>query len=245
MSYTYIGNELDLFAAATTWKSYFRRRIRPYLGAEVLEVGAGLGGTTRLLCRGNFKRWVCLEPDPALAARLNEELVAGRLPACCSLEIGALGDGPAEAEYDSILYMDVIEHIEDDAAELARAAKRLKPGGFVVVLSPAHNWLYTPFDKAIGHYRRYSKKTLKAISPPGLKLVKLNYMDSIGMFASIANKVSLKSASPNARQIAFWDKVMVRMSKVVDPVLGYTVGKSILGVWQRPLDSAAPGEASR
>ena len=56
--YHYVGDELDLFSEARRWKAYFRRRILPYLGAEVLEVGAGLGGTTRALCRGTEARWV-------------------------------------------------------------------------------------------------------------------------------------------------------------------------------------------
>src|SRR5262249_55712173 len=66
--YTYVGSELDLFATATTWKAYVRRRLEPYLGREVLEVGAGQGGTTRFLIRPDVVLWVCLEPDPSLAA---------------------------------------------------------------------------------------------------------------------------------------------------------------------------------
>lgn len=235
MTYTYVGTELDLFAAATTWKGYLQRRVAPYLGRDVLEVGAGLAGTTRLLCRGEQRTWLCLEPDPNLAARLAEEIREGRLPACCRMEVGTLADRPAEPEYDTLLYIDVLEHIEDDAAELARAAEWLRPGGYIVVLSPAHQWLYTPFDKAIGHFRRYSKRTLAAAGPPGLELVKLNYMDSVGMLASLGNRVMLNRSMPKPSQIAVWDKMMVPVSKLLDPVLGYSVGKSVLGVWRRPL----------
>ena len=65
--YTYIGSELELFSHASNWKAYHARLIRPYLGDEVLEVGAGIGATTASLYSGNQKRWVCLEPDLALA----------------------------------------------------------------------------------------------------------------------------------------------------------------------------------
>ncbi len=242
MSYTYVGTELDLFAAATRWKAYLRRRIAPYLGADVLEVGAGLGGTTRLLCRSETRRWVCLEPDPALAARLQIEIAEGRLPSCCSIEVGTLGDGPAEAEFDSILYMDVLEHIEDDHAEMERAARRLTPGGYVIVVSPAHNWLFSAFDKAIGHHRRYTKATLRATAPPTLELVRLDYLDSVGMLASLGNRMVLGSAMPTARQIAVWDKLMVPISRVIDPLLRYAVGKSILGVWRKPVQADGRGD---
>lgn len=239
--YQYVGAELDLFAAAVRWKAYFRRRIAPYLGNEVLEVGAGLGGTTRALCRGDEKRWVCLEPDPSLATRLEAEQAEGRLPRCCDVIVGTLDDQLPTDRFDSVLYMDVLEHIEGDRAEMVQAARRVKPGGYVIALSPAHQWLFTPFDKSIGHCRRYSKASLKAITPEGLDLVWLGYLDSVGFFASLANKLLLRQSMPTPTQIAFWDSVLVRMSEWVDPILGFRAGKSVLAIWRSPSTS---GEAT-
>ena len=232
--YRYVGDELDLFAAATRWKAYFRRMIAPYLGTEVLEVGAGLGGTTRALCRGDERRWVCLEPDPHLAGRLRAEQAAGRLPARCEVIVGTLAEQLTADRFDTILYMDVLEHIEADAAEVARAARRVAPGGHIIALSPAHQWLYTPFDRAIGHCRRYTKRTLGALTPPGLELAWLGYLDSVGFFASLANRALLRQAMPTPAQVRFWDRALVRASEWVDPALGHRAGKSVLGVWRRP-----------
>ncbi len=81
--YTYVGAELDLFATATNWKSYVRRQLSPYIGRDVLEVGAGFGGTTRMLCGGDHDTWTYLEPDPALAGRLADSIRSGDLPRCC------------------------------------------------------------------------------------------------------------------------------------------------------------------
>ena len=92
MSYVYVGTELDLFAAAEQWKSYVQRQVAPYLGRQVLEVGAGHGGTTRVLCGDGPKRWVCLEPDSSLADRLIAAISAGELPDCCEARIGTLAD---------------------------------------------------------------------------------------------------------------------------------------------------------
>lgn len=231
--YTYVGTELELFADATVWKSYLRRRIAPYLGAEVLEVGAGLGTTTRFLCCGDHRRWVCLEPDPALAGRLERTIRDGELPGCCSAVVGVLDQIEAAGLFDTALYIDVLEHIKDDRGELGRAAATLKAGGHVVVLSPAHDWLYSPFDKEIGHYRRYSHRALRAITPPSLELVRLEYLDAVGLLASSANRLLLRQSRPTARQIAIWDKGMVRLSRWLDPLLGHNLGKSVLGVWRR------------
>ena len=232
-TFTYVGSELDLFASARNWKAYFRDQLAPYLGDDVLEVGAGLGGTTRVLCRGTERRWVGLEPDPALAGRLLDEVRSGSLPGCCEVRVGTL-EGVDEAEtFDTILYMDVLEHIEDDKAEVARAARHLRPGGHVIALSPAHQWLFTPFDEAIGHHRRYSRAGFGALATGELATVRLVYLDSIGFFASLANKLILKSAMPKPSQIAFWDRVLVRMSRMTDPIFGYSAGKSVLAVWRK------------
>jgi hypothetical protein len=146
---------------------------------------------------------------------------------------GTLDDLHAEARFDAILYIDVLEHIEDDRAELVRAAQRLNPGGSVIVLSPAHQFLFTPFDAAIGHFRRYSRRSLAAVGPVALRTRKLVYLDAAGMLASAGNRLLLRSAMPTEAQILTWDRLLVPVSRVIDPLFGYRVGKSVLGVWQR------------
>jgi ubiquinone/menaquinone biosynthesis C-methylase UbiE len=231
---TYVGTELELFAGATVWKSYLASRIVPHLGDEVLEVGAGLGGTTRRLCVGPHARWVCLEPDPALADQITRAVRDGELPDSCRVELGTTRDMDGAAPFDAILYIDVLEHIEDDRGEVERAYRLLKPGGRIIALSPAHPWLYTPFDRAIGHYRRYTRKSFAAIAPHGAETVRLDYLDSVGLLASLGNKLILHSDMPKPGQIAFWDRVLVRLSKVVDPLVFHAMGKSVLAIWRRP-----------
>ena len=231
--YVYVGEELELFAAAVNWKRYFRSKIVRYFGADVLEVGAGLGGTTKLLCGDAVRRWVCLEPDAALAEQLGRSIESGDLPACCRVVVGSVADLAGEPPFDTIIYIDVLEHIEDDAGELARAATLLAPGGRLVVLAPAHQFLFSPFDEAIGHYRRYTRKTLAAAAPEALDTLRIFYLDSVGFFASLANRLLLRSAMPTAGQIAVWDKLMVPPSRWVDPLLAYRTGKSVVGVWRK------------
>lgn len=228
----YAGSELEIFAAASNWKAYYKRIIRRYVGREVLEVGAGMGATTAALCEGEG-RWLCLEPDAKLASRIAKLIAGGELPACCKAQAGTIRDVPATEAFDTILYIDVLEHIEDDLNEVKAASERLKDGGFLVILAPAHQQLYTPFDAKIGHYRRYNKRSLSALIPKNLAQRTLVYVDSVGGMASLANRYLLRSEMPSRRQIAFWDKTMIPFSKLLDPLLGYTVGKSIIGVWQK------------
>jgi SAM-dependent methyltransferase len=233
-SYAYPGGELALFANARNWKSYFAERLRPNVRGAVLEVGAGMGATTEALWHPGCSSWTCLEPDPSLAGAIDR--AARSLSARgANLEVRATtiaGLDPA-AKFDTILYIDVIEHIEDDRAELARAADRLLPGGRLVVLAPAHQRLYTPFDAAIGHHRRYSADTLAALSPPGLRELEVFYLDSVGLLASLANRLLLRQSMPTPRQIAMWDSVFVPASVRLDALLRFRLGKTVVGVWER------------
>ena len=128
--YEYEGSELGHFAAASCWKRYFGSFLKPHLSGDVLEVGAGLGGTIPYLCTGNETSWTCLEPDPQLAAQIEASAHKANVPLTPRVIVGTLADCDPQAErFDSILYIDVLEHIEDDATELNRAAELLKPGG--------------------------------------------------------------------------------------------------------------------
>ncbi len=233
-SYTYAGDELRLFAVAANWKDYFRSRLLPYIGGDVLEVGAGLGATTQHLCTPGPRSWTCLEPDAELAKQLVEVVRNADLPLPAEIVVGTTGDLTPTRLFDTILYIDVLEHIEEDAAELRTAAQHLRPGGHLIVLSPAHQWLFSPFDKVIGHYRRYTRASLQAVAPEGLLTERLFYLDSIGFFASLANRVLLRQQYPTVQQIRAWDRYLVPVSRRVDGLLGYRAGKTVVGVWRQP-----------
>jgi SAM-dependent methyltransferase len=232
----YPGTELEIFAEARTWKRYFRAQLRPFVRGRVLEVGAGIGANTPLLWESPDCTWTCLEPDPQLAARLAESAAkdASLLPGQPELFVGFVGQLAVDRKFDAILYIDVLEHIEDDQRELREAAQRLAAGGHLIVLSPAWPFLYSPFDRAIGHYRRYTRRSLLQAAPAELSLEWVRYLDSAGMLASLANRWLLRSPTPSARQIGFWDRVLVPVSKRLDPVVRYQLGKTVVGVWRRP-----------
>jgi 2-polyprenyl-3-methyl-5-hydroxy-6-metoxy-1,4-benzoquinol methylase len=230
----YVGSELDLFAQARNWKRYVRRQLAAFIRGDVLEVGAGIGGTTQCLYSGEQRSWTCLEPDTTLAERirpaLRDQMADGD---ALEIVVGTVEDLPDRPNYDALLYIDVLEHIEQDGDELRRAARLLRPGGRLIVLSPAHGWLYSPFDEAIGHHRRYTRSTLRAVQPPGVTLRRCRYLDSVGLLASLGNRLMLKSPQPTLRQIAFWDRLLVPASRLLDPLLGYRFGKTVYAVWQR------------
>lgn len=228
----YAGDELGVFARAYNWKRYYATWLIPYIHGDVLEVGGGIGGTTPWLCSGNARSWVFLEPDATLVGQAREAFARDPLPLAAQLLVGDLTTLGEDRKFDCVLYIDVLEHIEDDAGELRMAVQHLNPGGVLIVLSPAFEALYSKFDRHIGHYRRYTKASLREIAPATLTCVKLIYLDSVGMILSLANRLLIDTAHPTEGQVRIWDRYVVPLSRCIDPLLRSKLGKTIVGVWR-------------
>lgn len=231
---SYQGKELDIFRHAMHWKKYWSFIVKPYINGDVLEVGAGIGENTLLFQNADWSTWVCLEPDKQLAMRIESTLESVGIAYRYEVITGTLLGVDKNQKFDTILYIDVLEHIEDHEAELKHAALRLKEGGRLIILSPAHQMLYTPFDHSIGHFRRYNKELLASVVPDKFVREKLIYLDCVGLIASLGNRIFLRQKMPSLRQIRIWDRFMVPVSQVLDKWFFYCIGKTIIGIWEKP-----------
>ncbi len=224
---SFIGCELELFENARHWKRYWSEKLRKYISGATLEVGAGIGSNSEYLLTDSVAHLTLLEPEVKMFAMLNSKSYSNRIT-CVKGRIGDLAQ-----TFDTVVYIDVLEHIEDDYAETASAYDRLGVGGMLVVLAPAWPFLFSPFDKAVGHHRRYTKGSLRKAIDPRFETVSEFYLDSIGLFASLANRLFLRAAAPSHRQIEAWDRLMVPVSRVIDRLLFYSVGKTVVGVYRK------------
>jgi hypothetical protein len=231
--YTYPGLELDMFAEASNWRRYWASQIIPYISGRVLEVGAGLGINTPVLSCEKVEQWLMLEPDGNMAAQLEAAVDEGALDKRCKVINGTLQSLASGLQFDTIIYIDVLEHIEDDRSEFNLASEFLVDGGHIIVLAPAHEWLFSEFDQAVGHYRRYNAKTLVNAAPETLVPLVSKYLDCIGIFCSIGNRMLLRSSIPQLSQIRFWDHILVRISRVLDPIFFYKLGKTLIVVFRK------------
>jgi len=231
--YEYEGKELELFAVANNWKGYWSKEMSPYLRGSVLEVGSGISSISKLFPQKDFSSWTCLEPDSAQCNKILHEIKLGNLSQRVKVVNGNINSLKNLMKFDTIFYIDVLEHIELDKQELINAANCLSAHGYIAILSPAHNFLFSNFDISVGHFRRYNIKMLNEITPESLKIVSIFYLDSLGMFASFFNKFYLKTKDPTLTQILFWDRFIVPVSKLLDKVIFYKVGKSIVCIYQK------------
>lgn len=215
------------------WKRYVASMITPYLSGSVMEVGAGIGANVNFLNHPNITDWTLVEPDPAFFDLLNERKKNGDLPEKCKIFQGTLEELPAGQLANSIIYIDVLEHIHEHHQEIENAIAHLHPGGYLVILAPAHPSLYSDFDREIGHFRRYTPDQLKALFPCGRgEFVKACHIDHMGYFLSLVNRYIVKKSMPSYTSIRIWDRYLVPVSKKIDKLFHYRNGKSVILVWQ-------------
>jgi 2-polyprenyl-3-methyl-5-hydroxy-6-metoxy-1,4-benzoquinol methylase len=149
------------------------RKVRPPRGARILEIGCATGHNLGMLAR--FGAVEAVELDEAARAiasqRLGRPVAEARLPELA---------GVPEQSYDLVALLDVLEHVEDDRAALASIARRLKPGGALLITVPAFQWMWSVHDEVNHHKRRYTKQTLRAaIAQAGLRADFVGYFNSI------------------------------------------------------------------
>ncbi|MCC2976118.1 class I SAM-dependent methyltransferase [Sphingomonas sp. PL-96] len=154
--------------------------------ARILEIGCGTGHNLPMLAQ--FGAVDAIEIDAAAreiaSSRLGKPVGEAPLPDL---------PGVPEASYDMIAVLDVVEHIEDDVAALAGMARRLKPGGKILVTVPAHPWMWSAHDVVNHHHRRYSKASLaEAIAEAGLTHNGLRYFNSLLFPAALAARAAGK-----------------------------------------------------
>ena len=174
------ADDLEQLGTAKRFFDWVLDEFDPYLHGRVLEVGAGFGTITRMLAdRYPSLEIVALEPADNMVAELAS--FAAFEPRVHA-EHGTLATTEVGNGFDAVLYLNVLEHINDDAGELRLAAETLRPGGTLCMFGPAHEWLYSELDYKAGHYRRYRLGDLRRIvEAAGFQVRSLRYFDTLGV----------------------------------------------------------------
>ena len=223
----YPGAELDSFDKATVWRKYVFFLVEKFIKGSVLEVGAGIGSFTN-----NYKHipteLTLSEIDADNLMKIKNKFSETNF-SFTNKETKDLNQ-----KFDTIMYLNVLEHIEKDNDEILHAFDKLKQNGCLILLVPAHNKLFSKFDKAVGHFKRYEKNFFEKIHIKGSSVKKLLYLDSMGYFLYYLNKIFYKEeVYPSKFKIFIWDKIFTPISIVLDKLLFYKYGKNILYIIQK------------
>lgn len=229
----YEGTELEATAQARNYNRWILDSIRPFLGPVIAEVGAGQGNFTRELSQLQPQRLIAIEPSANLFPRLQHTTRGIR-----SVEVhhATLADISAHLTdaVDSVVYINVLEHIADDQSELAHAHRALKPGGTLCIFVPALPWLMTPFDASIGHHRRYRRPQLEdLVRGSGYQVLRSRYFDLFGILSWLL-AFKLLRLQMGTRNVRFYDRFAVPLARGLDRLASPPLGKSLLLIARKP-----------
>jgi len=226
---TYTLADQELMSRAPNYFAWQSRLVLPHVGRRVVEIGCGIGNFTGMLLDRELV--VAIDVEPACVERLRE-----RYPARENLHALVCGDVSSLGQFapDSIVCLNVLEHVQDDAAMLRDMASILQSGGTIVLLVPAFPALYGPIDRKLGHYRRYTRRSVSSLAERcGLAVRRIRYMNTVGLLGWWWNARVFRREVQSARQIELFDRVVAPLMSRVEDVVPPPFGQSLLAVLER------------
>ena len=219
----YEGWELEHFDNSDNFRNYQNDLFKNHLKGHVAEVGPGNGENLQIY-KDKVEILELYEPSKVLFENLISKFGSDK-KFIIKNEVFSL----KENTYDSILYLDVLEHIENDHQEIIKAFNSLKEGGKLIINVPAFQHLYSNFDKDVKHFRRYNKKTLlNLIKNLNYLSYELKYYDSLGYILSLMSKLFTKNYKNNFnKKIKIWNS-LIPLSKILDTLIFHLFGKSLI-----------------
>ena len=231
----YVGKDLEAMSFAVNYHRWILEEFRPFLGKKLVEVGAGTGSFSEMLIAEKPKNLALVEPSEMFAfleqniAQIETAVNLNYYNSIFSETAAALDEKP-----DTIIYVNVLEHIEDDRGELQKVYETLETGGHCLIFVPAFMSLYGAFDEKVGHFRRYTKNELEEkAKSAGFRIVKSKYFDFAGIFPWYIKYKLLKSNSLESGAVTAYDKFAVPLTKKIERLIKFPLGKNLLTILKK------------
>ncbi len=225
---------LERMAAAPRYNRWMYERLRPWVGRRVLEIGAGIGNMSAFLVdQTRVERVVLTDTEPDYLGRLRERF-AGRLHvSVAELRLPAVSPALAAERLDTVVCLNVLEHIEDDRASLRAMHDLLQPGGRLVLLVPSLRALYGTLDEALGHFRRYVPAELsEKLGAAGFRIRHLEYFNLAGVPGWwVAGRVLRRRLIPTGA--LRWYEALVPLFRL-ERLLPWRFGQSLIAIGEVP-----------
>src|SRR5579883_2321291 len=222
--------DLRRMARARNYFAWQARLVKPYLGRRTVELGCGVGNFTREIL-GSCEVLAVDSDDACL------EILRANLPDVEShrRDLGreSIAD-LARFRPDSCLLINVLEHVEHDAQAVRDAAELLQGGGRVIILAPAFEALRGPIDQRLGHFGRYSRRSIQELARAArLDVDLLHYVNLVGFFGWWANARLFRREAQSAAQIAIFDRWIVPVLSRVEAAVRPPFGQSLFAVLRK------------
>jgi SAM-dependent methyltransferase len=211
---------LQVIAGASRFNEWMYTTIRPFLKGEILEIGSGIGNISQFAIREGLSITLS-DINPGY-----QQLLTGKFSSYNNVQ-------EEKEKYDTVFYLNVIEHLEHDSIAVKNSHFLLKKGGNLIILAPAYNWLYCRIDKELGHHRRYTLKTLRSLFPSSrFSILQQQYFNVIGitgwfLFGKLFGKKQIDSG-----EMSVFNR-LVPLFKLADKLFFKKTGLSAIVIAQK------------
>lgn len=227
-----LTHSLDLLSDTYNYNLWIYSLLRPHIGENVLEIGAGVGNLTRFLLP--HERVVCLEPDPVYFSALQNLATIHRN---LHVLLSGLQDEPARAllngSFDTVLCANVLEHIKDDQAAVAMMLSALRPGGTLLLYVPACPIVFGALDVNLGHFRRYSRRAIRRLAAStGGRIRSCRFVNMPGLFGWFWASRIARETFIDPRKARIVDALAPYIS-ALERIIPPPIGQSLLAVIEK------------
>jgi SAM-dependent methyltransferase len=222
---------------ASNYRRWIMDLLRPFIGKHIVEVGSGTGAYLDLLLEGKPERLTLLEPALNLYESLVKRLVELKTPSWVRAQRCTLPEafkGNAFPAPDTVVYINVLEHIQNDVRELGIIRSVLASRGRILIFVPACPFLLGQIDRQLGHFRRYTLDELRSkCSAAGFTVREAHYFDFLGMAPWWVKYRLLQSTRMEPQAVRFHDRWVVPISKTLEACIRPPIGKNIVLVGEK------------
>lgn len=233
----YIGKDLEAMDFAVAYHRWILDRMRPYFGKHLVEVGAGTGAFSEMLLDTGPESLTVIEPSAmyeTLRSSLKERENSAEVRYYNNIFANVADEIHQTGPPDSILYINVLEHIKDDERELKLARETLDAGGRIFIFVPAIPALLSEFDRQIGHFRRYSRQELQVkCEATGFKVLTVSWFDMAGILPWLIKYRLLRSLNMERGAVRLYDKIAIPIIRPLENLIRPPIGKNLLLIAER------------
>jgi SAM-dependent methyltransferase len=222
---------LEIMEAAPNYNSWQFSRVAPYLGRRICEVGSGIGNMSALIAGSRPELLVLTDTDPYYRGLLQDRFASSPEVVVDQLTLPDLSARDRYQPYalDTVVALNVIEHIASDVEALGSIAGMLRPGGRAVILVPAFQMLFGSLDRELGHVRRYTRSSLgQRMREAGFRVEQAFYFNLVGTIGWWVNARLRKVPRIPVEQLRYFD-ALVPMLRLEDRV-PLPFGQSVIAI---------------
>jgi SAM-dependent methyltransferase len=212
----YAGHDLEVLAGMTHYYAWIADYFAPFARGATVEYGAGNGNFSAHL-RPRAASLDLVEPSPRLAPSLRERFRGDAVVAVHETTIEThVAAAPAGA-YDTVVLVNMLEHIADDAGALRELFRVLKPGGALLLFVPALPFLFSRLDSFYGHFRRYRRDALaRLVADAGFEVGQARYLDMLGVVPWWLLNTLGGAVTFNPALVRLYDRVGVPLTRAIE-----------------------------